>query len=198
MSGTQRVGGQPAVFLDRDGTLIEERNYPIRTEDIVPVRGAGEALARLAAAGYLRIILTNQSAVARGMIDEEQLGALHSDLADKLAVTGGSFDALYYCPHHPTAVAVSYRIDCQCRKPRPGLLELALAEHDIDLSRSCFIGDSVRDLFPDWPDVGARILVKTGHELPETDVADEVSPSIFEAVDWWLSQAAPALRARDA
>ena len=183
------MSGRPAVFLDRDGTLIEERNYPVRTADIVPLRGAGEALARLAAAGHERIILTNQSAVARGMIDEEQLGALHADLADKLAVVGGGFDALYYCPHHPDAVAVGYRFDCQCRKPRPGLLELALAEHDIDLARSCFIGDSVRDLFPGIEGVGARILVLTGHDSDETDVADVLTPSIVEAVDWWLAGA---------
>ena len=180
---------RPAVFLDRDGTLIEERHYPTEPDDIVPVRGVGEALARLATAGYLRIILTNQSAVARGLISEEELAALHRDLADKLAVVGGGFDALYYCPHHPEGIAMGYAVACRCRKPDTGLLDLARARHAIDLSRSAFIGDSVRDLFPSVEGVGARILVRTGHKITDRGPADHVAPTVVEAIDWLLTRA---------
>jgi D-glycero-D-manno-heptose 1,7-bisphosphate phosphatase len=182
------VSGRPAVFLDRDGTLIEERGYPTTRTDIVPQAGAGAALARLAAAGYLRIVLTNQSAIARGLLTEEQLGDLHADLAAKLAADGGAIDALYYCPHHEDGVAVAYAHACACRKPAPGLLELALREHDVDLARSAFIGDSPRDLFAGVAGAGPRILVRGGHPLTDVTCADHVAGSLLEAVDWLLAR----------
>ena len=92
---------RPAVFLDRDGTLIEERGYPAREDDIVLLPGVGAALARLGEADWLRIVLTNQSGVARGLFTEEDLARLNEDLARKLTREGGGLDALYYCPHHP-------------------------------------------------------------------------------------------------
>ena len=175
---------RPAAFIDRDGTLIEERNYPITEADIVPLPSAGHALRRLSAAGYLCIILTNQSAVARGMLSEERLAELHAHLASALAAQGGEFDDLFYCPHHPDGVHVAYSFVCNCRKPARGLLDQALAAHDIDLSRSVFIGDSPRDLFVDAGPCHARILVRSGHALDDTSAADRVTPSITEAVDW--------------
>jgi len=186
------VTARPAVFLDRDGTLIEERSYPTAADDIVPVPGAGRALADLATAGYLRIVLTNQSAVARGLIDEERLAELHRVLEERLTVAGGAFDALYYCPHHPDGMAAAYAHRCRCRKPGPGLLELALAEHDVDLSRSVFIGDSPRDLYVDAGDVAARILVASGHPLEDTSAADHVAEDLPAAVDWLLSRSPAA------
>ena len=191
------MAARPAVFLDRDGTLIEERHYPTRPEDIVPLPGAGEALSRLGQAGFLRIVLTNQSAVARGLLTEEHLTALHEVLAERLAAAGGHWDDLLYCPHHPDGIAVGYTRSCRCRKPAPGLLELAVARHDIDLSRSCAIGDSPRDLFPDVPGLGARILVLSGHAPADTSTADHVAPDVAAAVDWWLARAAPQAPADD-
>ena len=182
------MSGRPAVFLDRDGTLVEERHYPVRAEDLVLVPGAGAALARLSDAGFLRIVLTNQSAVARGLLTEEELGLLHDDLCRKLAGDGGGLDALYYCPHHPQGTAVGYSFACACRKPARGLLELALAEHDVDLARSAFIGDSPRDLFADVPGAGKRILVASGHPLQDTRGADHVAPHVGAAVEWLLQR----------
>ena len=179
---------RPAVFLDRDGTLIEERGYPARPADIVPLPGVGRALARLGQAGWLRIVLTNQSGVARGLFSEEDLARLHDDLAVKLAQQGGAVDALYYCPHHPQGRAVGYRFACTCRKPARGLLDLALAEHPVDLARSAFIGDSPRDLFADVAGSGPRILVKSGHALPEGARADCVAADLEAAVEWLLGQ----------
>jgi D-glycero-D-manno-heptose 1,7-bisphosphate phosphatase len=179
---------RPAVFLDRDGTLIEERSYPARPADIVPLPGVGRALARLGEAGYLRVVLTNQSGVARGLFSEEELERLHEDMARKLAQQGGAIEALYYCPHHPEGRAAAYRHACACRKPGRGLLDLALAQHAVDLPRSAFIGDSPRDLFPDVPGAGPRILVRSGHPLPEDARADFVADDLPAAVEWLLAR----------
>ena len=200
---------RPAVLLDRDGTLIEERHYPKTPADIVPLPGAGEALVRLGALGFLRIVLTNQSAIARGLLDEDGLAKLHDVLAAKLAQTGGRIDALYYCPHHPDGIAAGYAMRCACRKPALGLLEIAHHQHDLDLSRSCAVGDAPRDLFLDEPTLGARVLVESGHDLDEEArrAADVVVPDLLAACAWietwkrgWASEppgSAP-LRARDA
>jgi D-glycero-D-manno-heptose 1,7-bisphosphate phosphatase len=176
-----------AVFLDRDGTLIEERGFPVRREDIVPLPDVGRALAALGRAGWLRIVLTNQSAIARGLLSEEELGGLHEDLAAKLAQQGGAIDALYYCPHLPDGVARGYAHACACRKPGRGLLDLALAEHPIDLSRSAFIGDSPRDLYGDVDAAGPRILLRSGHPLTDTSGADHVADTLADAVEWLTS-----------
>ena len=180
------MSGRAAVFLDRDGTLIEERGYPTTKADIVLRPDAGAALARLAAARYLCIVLTNQSAVARGMIDEERLAHLHDVLRARLAQTGGRVDALYYCPHHPDGTAAAYAMRCRCRKPGLGLLEIARHEHDLDLRRCCAVGDSLRDLFLDEPRLGARVLVETGHPLdaPARAAADAVVPDLVAATEW--------------
>ncbi len=175
---------RPAVFLDRDGTLIEERNYPCRPEDIVPIAGVGQALHRLAALGFLRVVLTNQSAVARGMLTEESLAELHRSMLRQLTAAGGGVDAIYYCPHHPEGCAVGYSFRCSCRKPLHGLLETAMNEHGIDLARSIFIGDRARDLYADAGPAAARLLVRSGHTERHTQDADAVLPSIVEATQW--------------
>jgi D-glycero-D-manno-heptose 1,7-bisphosphate phosphatase len=185
------VSKRPAVFIDRDGTLIEERHYPTRAEDIVPVDGAGQCLHKLSTAGFARILLTNQSAVARGMLVEEELEDLHRHLLRQLAPGGGDLDGIYYCPHHPEGVAVGYNFVCGCRKPARGLLDMALAEHDIDLPASIFIGDSPRDLFPHAGPVAARILVRSGHPLDDTSMADYVADDLVDATRWILDHFAP-------
>ena len=179
---------RPAVFLDRDGTLIEERNYPSTPEDIVALPGSGHALQRLASLGFLRIVLTNQSAIARGMLTEEELADLHGHLNRQLNAMGGGLDAIYYCPHHPEGSAVGYSFACSCRKPKRGLLDMALEEHPIDLSRSIFIGDSLRDLFLDAGPAAGRLLVRTGHPIKDTSGADAVVPSLVEATEWILER----------
>lgn len=189
---------QPAVFLDRDGTLIEERHYPVRATDLVPLPGVGIALGRLRLAGLPCIVLTNQSAVARGLLDEEALSVLHDDLADRLRRDGGAWDALYYCPHHPDGRALGYGFACRCRKPARGLLELAVARHDIDVSRSYFVGDASRDLFLDAGPAAGRILVRSGHPLDDVTGADAVRPTLVEAAEWILEHFAAAERASSA
>lgn len=187
------MNARPAVFLDRDGTLIEERSYPRTRADIVPFPGAGGALKRLREAGFLCIVLSNQSAVARGMLDEEELGELHDHLREQLASEGGQLDAIYYCPHHPEGSSPAYALRCECRKPKHGLFELACFEHAIDLSRSAFVGDAVRDLFHGVAPDALRILVRSGHGLPPDAEArsDVIVDDVLQAVDLILQRFPP-------
>lgn len=193
-----RPAPRPAVFLDRDGTLIEERAYPICTDDIVPLPGVGAALRRLRTAGYLLIVLTNQSAVARGLIDEEGLVGLHEFLGKRLAGEGGHLDDIFYCPHHPDGVARAYAFACECRKPGHGLLQQAMARYAVNLSASVFVGDSPRDLFSGAGPCRARVLVQSGHALGDTSAADLIVPSLVEAVDYVVDGRVPELKARGA
>ncbi|HZL99922.1 MAG TPA: HAD hydrolase-like protein, partial [Planctomycetota bacterium] len=102
----------------------------------------------------------------------------------------GAIDALYYCPHLPDGVAAGYGHACACRKPGTGLLELALAEHPVDLARSAFIGDSPRDLYRGVPGAGPRILLRSGHALADTAGADHVADTLADAVEWLRARGA--------
>jgi D-glycero-D-manno-heptose 1,7-bisphosphate phosphatase len=127
---------RPAVFFDRDGVLNVDRHYLYRREDWEWVPGAREALQLAHDAGFLCVVVTNQSGIARGYYSEEDLAELHSWVAQQ---AGGLIDAFYHCPHGPES-------DCECRKPRPGMLLRAAQELDIDLSRSVLIGDKASDI----------------------------------------------------
>lgn len=141
--------GQPAVFLDRDGTLIEEVGYPTRPEQIRILGGVARGLARLAEAGFKRIVVTNQSGIARGLMTEDDLDRFHEALDEQLDLLGAAVDAYYVCPHLPDrseAVRPDLAIGCDCRKPKPGLILQAAEDLDIDLGASWTIGDTWRDV----------------------------------------------------
>jgi D-glycero-D-manno-heptose 1,7-bisphosphate phosphatase len=151
-----------AVFFDRDGTLTIESEWVRSAHDLVLLEGAAEAVARLSRAGYAVVLITNQSAVARGIISEAELGAIHAAFAAQLEARGAHLDGIYACPHHPTEGSAPYRRECECRKPKSALIERAARELDLDLARSWIVGDAERDLV-----AGARlgvrgILVSTG------------------------------------
>lgn len=134
----------PAVFLDRDGTLIEDVPYLTDPHAVRLVQGAGEALRRLSAAGFRLVVVTNQSAVGRGLLTEDGLAEIHTVLRDRLAAAGVELDAIYSCPVAPRGddpLAVEH----PDRKPAPGMLLRAAREHGIDLARSWMVGDAVRD-----------------------------------------------------
>jgi D-glycero-D-manno-heptose 1,7-bisphosphate phosphatase len=135
----------PAVFLDRDGTLVEEVPYLHDPERVVLLAGAG-ALAGLAAAGYALVVVTNQSGVARGRYDEAAVGAVHRRLAELLAGVGVRLDAVLYCPHHPEGTVPGYARACRCRKPGPGMLEVASTRLGLDLAASFLIGNHPTDV----------------------------------------------------
>ncbi len=187
---------KPAVFLDRDGTLVEEAGYIDRVERIVVYPFAVDAVRLLRRAGYLAVVVTNQAGVAKGIFPESFVAEGRRFLADRFAAGGEAFDGYYYCPHLPDATVEAYRCDCQCRKPRTGMVDQAARELGIDLSRSVVIGDK-------WIDVqlghnaGARgILVKTGYGASEAirphdgRQADAVCANLIEAVVWLLDHPA--------
>jgi D-glycero-D-manno-heptose 1,7-bisphosphate phosphatase len=150
--------GRPAAFLDRDGVLIEDVGYPHRDDQLRLTPGVVEAVRRLNDSGYLCVIVTNQSGVARGYFTEERMHAFNALLVDRLAEAGARIDAVYACPFHADALIDEYRHpDHPDRKPNPGMLLRAIAEHGIDPARSLMIGDQPSDV------EAARRAGVTGH-----------------------------------
>lgn len=135
-----------AVFLDRDGTINVEKNYLYKIEDFEFIDGVLKALRELSDAGFLLIIITNQSGIARGYYTEKDYGLLNSWLLETFAKNGIKISASYFCPHLPDASVERYRTICNCRKPNTGLFEQAVKDFNIDLKKSFAIGDKIRDL----------------------------------------------------
>lgn len=137
---------RPAVFLDRDGVLIEDTGYPHRPDQVRWVPGAAAAVRAMNRAGYWVFVVTNQSGVARGMFPEAAVQALHRWMNAELAGQGAHIDAFEYCPHHPEAVLPAYRRACACRKPAPGMLLGLLQAWPVRREGSFLVGDSQRDI----------------------------------------------------
>jgi D-glycero-D-manno-heptose 1,7-bisphosphate phosphatase len=157
-----------AVFLDRDGTVNEEREYLFRIEDFTFIPGVPAAIRRLNEAGWLVVVVTNQSGVARGYYGEADVGRLHRHIQDELAAAGARIDGFYLCPHHPSEGIGEYRRDCDCRKGRPGMLLQAAAELGIDLARSYMVGDKVADVEAAEGAGCTPLLVLTGYGAEES------------------------------
>ncbi len=138
--------GNRAVFLDRDGTLIEHYDYLTDPKQVQLLTRSVSALRLLKEHGFLLVVVTNQSGVARGMLTEKKLGQIHDHLQSLLSNEGVFLDKIYYCPYHPEAVVDKYRQDSDLRKPKPGMLQLAGRELDIDISQSWVVGDDDRDI----------------------------------------------------
>ncbi len=185
---------QEAVFLDRDGTLIEEVHYLCHPEEVRLLPGAAEAIRCFKALGMLVVVATNQSGVARGYFPEARVHAVHERLAELLRAAGAAIDATYFCPHHETEGIGPYRIRCDCRKPAPGMLYHAAAEWPIDLTRSWMIGDKISDAQAGAAAGCRTILVRTGHgcELPQALPAEKLR---LAAMVNNLAQAAEVIRA---
>jgi len=135
-----------AVFIDRDGTISEEVGYVNHPSRYRVFPYAPAAVKLLNDAGWLAVLVTNQAGVARGYFAEEMVGAVHDRLARELEGGGARLDAVYYCPHHPTVGAPPYRLDCDCRKPRPGLIRRAAEDLRIDTAASWMVGDRYGDV----------------------------------------------------
>lgn len=138
--------GRPAVFLDRDGVLNVDHGFVSTPERWEWVCDAPAAVAELNALGYLVVVATNQSGIGRGHFSENDFAGITAWMRERLADHGATLDAVYHCPHHPTEAIGAYRRDCECRKPRPGMLLAAIADLGIDASASYLIGDSGRDI----------------------------------------------------
>jgi len=170
---------RPAVFLDRDGTVIEEVGHLGEPERVAILPGVPAALRGLSDAGFALVLVTNQAGVARGMFTEEDVAAVNARTAELLAAEGVSLDGIYHCPHHP-----DFTGPCDCRKPEPGMLKSAARDLDLDLGASWMVGDHPSDAGAARA-AGARpIIVRTGHGLlpgsdhdpgPDATIVDDLA-----------------------
>ena len=135
-----------AVFIDRDGTISEEVGYINHLSRFRLFPYSAAALKQLHEDGYLAIVITNQAGVARGYFSEEMVQAIHKRMSEELEASGTTLDAIYYCAHHPSVGEPPFRLDCDCRKPKPGLLLRAARDLDIDLANSWMVGDRYSDI----------------------------------------------------
>ncbi|MBI3687556.1 MAG: HAD family hydrolase [Actinobacteria bacterium] len=138
--------GRAAVFLDRDGTLTHPRHYPSRPADLVLYDDVVPFLLRLQRRGVLLIVVTNQSGIARGLFSEHEFEAAQASVDQRLAGLGVRLDGVYHCPHHLEGSVPALSVRCSCRKPEPGMLMRAAAQHGVDLRRSWMIGDAPTDV----------------------------------------------------
>ena len=186
---------RPAVFLDRDGTLLEEAGYLDRLERLVFFPFAIDAVRLLNRAGFAVVIITNQSGVGRGLYGEDFVIRAHEVISRRMNEGGARVDGYYYCPHHPDAEVEKYRLACDCRKPAPGMLRRAAADLHVDLARSYTVGDKWTDVQVGHAAGGRSILVRTGYgassELaPRPGVtADVVVDDVIAATAWILGHA---------
>jgi D-glycero-D-manno-heptose 1,7-bisphosphate phosphatase len=182
-----------AIFLDKDGTLVENVPYNVHPDLVRLVPGAIEGLRALAQAGRRLFVVSNQSGVARGLFSIGALEGMQRRLRDLLSDAGISLDGVYFCPHHPGGSVAEYAIECSCRKPAQGLLLRAARDHGVDLSRSWMIGDILDDV-----EAGRRagcrtVLIDSGNEtewmlsrdrMPDHVVRDvKEAAAVIEALD---------------
>ncbi len=200
MTAAAGTGGKgslrPAVFLDRDGTINEQMGYINHLTRFHLLPGVGEAIRNLNAHGLPVVVVTNQSGLARGYFPESLLDQVHETMHRLLALDGAHVDGLYVCPHHPEAKEERFRLACTCRKPRPGLLEQAAADLNLDLRRSYVVGDRWSDVRCGAAVGATSILVLTGygrgdaafvgpsHPVQPAHVAEDLAA----AVDWILAR----------
>lgn len=173
--------GDPAVFLDRDGTLIEDRHYLANPDEIVLRPGAADAVAALNAGGMKVVVVTNQSGIARGFLTEEQFAAATARLGRLLGAAGARIDATYHCPHLPEISG-----PCDCRKPGTLLFERAIADLGLDPGASTGVGDRWRDIVPVIT-LGGRGMLVPSPDTPAEDLARasqeaSVAETLTEAV----------------
>jgi D-glycero-D-manno-heptose 1,7-bisphosphate phosphatase len=185
---------QPAVFLDRDGTMIEDVGYLSRLADVRWFPFTVDAIRLLNRAGFLVCVTTNQSGVARGYYTEDDVRALHVQMDAHLTAGGARVDGWFHCPHHPNADVPAYRAVCGCRKPEPGMIEQACAQFPIDLARSFVIGDKRADVSAAARAGALGVLVRTGYgddvlraHGPIVPDASHVAADLMAAVSWVLA-----------
>ena len=164
--------GRKAAFVDRDGVITVDSGFLHRVEDLVFLPGAIEGLQRLQAAHYLLVVITNQSGIARGFYTEADYLRLTGHMQQRLSAAGVQLSAVEYCPHLPDAQIARYRVDCDCRKPLPGMLRRAAAALNIDMASSVLVGDRAIDVQAGRSaGVGRCWLVRSGAALSASEIA---------------------------
>jgi D-glycero-D-manno-heptose 1,7-bisphosphate phosphatase len=188
-----------AIFIDRDGTLNEEVGYITEISQFRLFDFAAESIKLINDAGWYAVIVTNQAGIARGEYTEEFLRQLHAEMESSLLKQGARLDAIYYCPHHPDFGVSPYRQDCDCRKPKPGLIEKAAKDLSLDL-RDCYvIGDRIRDVETGHAAGARSVMVMTGYGREEyrdqhatwLRQPAHVCENLLEAVRWILNKPEP-------
>jgi D-glycero-D-manno-heptose 1,7-bisphosphate phosphatase len=168
---------KPALFVDRDGVLIEELNYLSRPSQVRLLDGAAEAIARLNRLAVPVVVVTNQGGVAHGYFPETRIAEVHARLDVLLAGHGARVDGYEYCPHHPDAAIAEYRKLCDCRKPAPGMLLRAARNGGLDLGRSWLVGDKLSDLEAGLQAGCREVLVRTGYGRQTERSLDRLAPA---------------------
>ncbi|MBI4333172.1 MAG: HAD family hydrolase [Chloroflexi bacterium] len=179
-----------AIFLDRDGTIIEDTGYVGEREKVRFLPRAGEAIRLLNENGFKVIVITNQAGVARGYFTEAAVADVNSYVCESLAGMGASIDKIYYCPHHIEGTIEEYRKECYFRKPNPGMIEEAVRDFGIDLRNSFVVGDKASDIEAGRR-AGCRTILLAGQVPPAGEdnggsLPDHVAPDLYEAVMWLL------------
>lgn len=162
-NGTRKVKKRPAVFLDRDGTIIRQVELLHKPSEVKLLPGSAWAIQTMNRLGFFVVIVTNQPVIGRGISTTEEVDSIHALLIDRLGKGNAKIDAIYFCPHHPNASVKKYRKVCRCRKPEIGMILQAAKKLNIDLKKSFMIGDSTRDTLAGNRAKLTTILVKTGH-----------------------------------
>jgi D-glycero-D-manno-heptose 1,7-bisphosphate phosphatase len=183
-----------AVFLDRDGVINVDHGYVHKVEDFRFVPGSDDAMRRLQAAGWRLVVVTNQSGLARGLYSKADYDRFTAHLQRELAAAGVSVDAVLHCPHLPDATVAAYRLQCDCRKPAPGMLLRAARDLRLDLAASVMVGDRLSDIEAGrTAGVGHNVLVRSGH-APEPGDAERAADAVYDNLaafaEAWLSQSA--------
>ncbi len=164
---------RPAVFLDRDGVLVHDRGLVTASNQLELCDRAPEAVSKLRALGLCTVVVTNQPVVARGLVTEAQVDAIHETLRAMLGREQATIDRFYFCPHHPKADLPRYRRNCSCRKPRAGMLRRAMSELDLAADESFMIGDRPSDILAGVRAGCRTVLVKSGnHDAPAIETPD--------------------------
>lgn len=182
---------KPAVFLDRDGVINVDHGYVHDEDDFEFIDGVFEATRALQKMGYLLVLVTNQSGIARGKFTEERFMSLTQWMDWNFADHDVELDGIYYCPHHPEAGLGEYKQECDCRKPKPGMLLSARDFLKIDMANSVMVGDKAEDMMAARAaEVGTTILVRTGKPITEKGqaLADIVLDSLADVPDFLLNQ----------
>jgi D-glycero-D-manno-heptose 1,7-bisphosphate phosphatase len=184
-----------AAFLDRDGNINKDVGYPNSYDLIEIYPFSFEAVRKLNEAGLLTVITTNQSGIARGLIEEKNLLEIHRKMSEAFARHNAFFDGIYYCPHYPISDLPEYKKDCLCRKPNPGMAQQAAADLNIDTAASYMVGDKVEDIQFGLNIHAAPVLVLTGYgeksrvRLKEQKIEPAyIAKDLLEAVAWILEQ----------
>lgn len=185
-----------AVFMDRDGTILDEVGYVNHVDRVRLLARSAEAVRRVNEAGFQAVVVTNQAGVARGYFPEWLVEEVHERLRMLLAEQGARLDGIYYCPHHPEVGPEAYRLECACRKPAPGMLLRAAEEMGIELQTSYVVGDTVKDVEAGHRIGATTVLVLTGYGKGELELhahgwkrhPHHVAPDLLEAIAWILER----------